>query len=79
MSTANWVRIRLALVYENGGAHPPMEGKFSHGQLVETKTINGASSVTWTRRPMETCEEFERRLIENLCDMQAEQATEGAA
>ncbi len=67
MSAAHWVKIHLALVYENGGSHPPLEGRLSHGQLMEARLIGG--SATWKCTPGESCWTFEDRIVADVKEL----------
>ena len=69
---AQLVPIRLQIIAESGVRHPKMFGIFSHKQLITAQMMDEQlGSVTWKRQPMETCAEYEARVIEDIRQLMA--------
>ncbi len=59
--------IRFQRLSERGEKHPPMIGKFRHGQLVFAAFADG--SFQWIRSIDETCDQFEDRVLDQIREL----------
>ncbi len=61
------VAIRFQRLSERGVKHPPMIGRFRHGQITWVAFADG--SFQWTRHIDETCDAFEDRVLDQLREL----------